>query len=71
VRRHAESSNVVLLTVLLEFERVVALMAIKYEQLVGANSVPLRMCVKVLQPLQAQFIRYPAILEDCDYPVVR
>jgi hypothetical protein len=32
VRRHTESDNLVLLTVLLEFERVVALMAVDYKQ---------------------------------------
>jgi hypothetical protein len=34
VRRHTESDNLILLTVLLEFERVVALMAVDYKQLI-------------------------------------
>jgi hypothetical protein len=48
VGRHAESNDIVLLTVLLEFERVVALIAVKYKQSVRANSASLCMRVKVL-----------------------
>jgi hypothetical protein len=48
VRRHAESDDIVLLTVLLEFERVVALVAVKYKQSVRANSALLCMLIKVL-----------------------
>jgi hypothetical protein len=48
VRRHAESNNIILLAVLLEFKRVIALIAIKYKQLVYANSAPLCMRIKVL-----------------------
>jgi hypothetical protein len=48
VRRHAESNNIVLLIVLLEFKRVVALVAVKYKQLVRANSALLCMLIKVL-----------------------
>jgi hypothetical protein len=48
VRRHAESNNLVLLAVLLEFERVVAIVAVNNEQPVPANSAPLCMLIKVL-----------------------
>jgi hypothetical protein len=48
VRRHAEGDNLVILTVLLEIERVVALMAINNEQLMCANNPPLCMLIKVL-----------------------
>jgi hypothetical protein len=48
VRRHAESSNLVLLAVLLEFERVVAIVAVNNEQPVPANIAPLCMLIKVL-----------------------
>jgi hypothetical protein len=48
VRRHAESNNVVLLIVLLEFKQGVAVIAINYKQLVRANSVLLCMLIKVL-----------------------
>jgi hypothetical protein len=48
VRRHAESNNVILLVVLLEFERGVAVIAINYKQLVRANSALLCMLIKVL-----------------------
>jgi hypothetical protein len=54
VRRHAKSDGIVLFTVLLEFERVVALVTVKYEQLVHANIARLCMLIKVLQPLQAK-----------------
>jgi hypothetical protein len=48
VRRHADSNNLVLLTVLLECERVVALIAVNCEQLVATNYSLLCMLVKVL-----------------------
>jgi hypothetical protein len=48
VTRHAESSNLVLLAVLLEFERVVAIVAVNNEQPVPANIAPLCMLIKVL-----------------------
>jgi hypothetical protein len=49
--RHTESNNVVLLAVLLERQRVVDLVAVNNEQATGANSPPLCVLVKVLQPL--------------------
>jgi hypothetical protein len=48
VRRHADSNHLVLLAVLLECERVVALMAVNYKQSVAANHPLLCMLVKVL-----------------------
>jgi hypothetical protein len=48
VRRYIDSDNVVILTVLLEIERVVALIAINNKQLVGANYLPLYILIKVL-----------------------
>jgi hypothetical protein len=71
VRRHAESNNLVLLTVLLEFERVVALVAVDKEQLILPNSASLCMRVKVFQPLQTKLICCPTVLRDCDNLVVR
>jgi hypothetical protein len=48
VRKHAEGNNIILLAVLLEFERVVALVAVDNEQTYCANSTPLCIGVKVL-----------------------
>jgi hypothetical protein len=48
VRRHADSNNLVLLAILLEFKRVVALIAVNCEQLVAANYSLLCMLIKVL-----------------------
>jgi hypothetical protein len=48
VRRYIESNNVILLVVLLEFKRGVAIIAINYKQLVRANSALLYMLIKVL-----------------------
>ena len=48
MRRHAEGDNPVILAVLLEIERVVALMAVDNKQLIGAYNSPLCMLVKVL-----------------------
>ena len=41
MRRHAESNNFVILAVLLEFQRLIALIAVDNEQTVGPNSTPL------------------------------
>jgi hypothetical protein len=48
VQRYADSNNLILLAVLLECERVVALIAINCEQLVAANYPLLCMLIKVL-----------------------
>jgi hypothetical protein len=48
VRRYADSDNVVILAVLLEIKRVVALIAVNNKQLVGANYPPLCILIKVL-----------------------
>jgi hypothetical protein len=48
VRRHTESDNLVLLAVLLEFERVVALVAINNKQTIASYSPPLCVRIKVL-----------------------
>lgn len=71
MRRHADSDNLVLLAVLLEFERVVALMAVDNEHSISAYNPPLCMLIKVLQPLQAKLICCPAVLRDSNNPVVR
>jgi hypothetical protein len=48
VRRHAERINIVLLVVLLELKRVVALIAVKDRQPARAYNASLRIGVKVL-----------------------
>jgi hypothetical protein len=70
VRRHADSNNLVLLAVLLEYERVVALMAVDNEEPMSAYNPPLCMLIKVLQPLQPKLVYSPAVLRDCNNPVL-
>jgi hypothetical protein len=48
VRRYADSDNLVLFAVLLECERVVALMAVDNEEPMSAYNSPLCMLIKVL-----------------------
>jgi hypothetical protein len=71
VRRHTDSNNIILLIVLLEYKRVVALIAIKYKQLMRTNSAPLYIFIKVLWLLQTKLVNYLAVLKDCDNLVVR
>jgi hypothetical protein len=71
VRRHAESDNLVVLAVLLEIERVVALMAVNNKQLISAYNPPLCMLIKVFQLLQPKLVCSPAVLRDCNNLVVR
>jgi hypothetical protein len=48
VRRHAESNNLVLLVVLLEFKQVIALIAVNNKQIIVFYSPLLCVSVKVL-----------------------
>jgi hypothetical protein len=48
VRRYADSNNLVLLIILLEFKQVVALIAINNKELISAYNPPLCMLIKVL-----------------------
>jgi hypothetical protein len=48
VRRYIESNNLVLLAVLLEFKRVIALVAINNKQTIASYSPPLCVRIKVL-----------------------
>lgn len=70
MRRHADSDNLVILAVLLEVKRVVALIAINNEQLVGANSTLLCIRVKVLQLVKTKLVCCPAILRDCNNLII-
>jgi hypothetical protein len=48
VRRHVDSNNLILLAVLLECKRVVALMAVDNKELMSTYNSPLYMLIKVL-----------------------
>jgi hypothetical protein len=71
VQRHTNSNNLVLLAVLLECERVIALIAVNCKQLVGTNYSLLCILIKVLQLLQAKLIYRLAVLRDCNNLVLR
>jgi hypothetical protein len=71
VRRYTDSNNLVLLVVLLECERVIALIAVNCEQLVGTNYSLLCILIKVLQLLQAKLICRLAVLRDYNNLVLR
>jgi hypothetical protein len=48
VRRYVDSNNLVLFVVLLECERVVALIAVNNKELISAYNPPLCILIKVL-----------------------
>jgi hypothetical protein len=48
VRRHIDSNNLILLTVLLEYKQVIALIAVDNKKLISAYNPPLYMLIKVL-----------------------
>jgi hypothetical protein len=48
VQRHADSNNLILLIVLLECERVIALIAVNNKELISAYNPPLYILIKVL-----------------------
>jgi hypothetical protein len=68
---HAEGNNLVILAVLVESDRVVALVTIQNEQTVAPNSTPLCVLIKVLQPGETKVIGYLAIIRDIYYLVTR
>jgi hypothetical protein len=60
VRRHADSDDLVILAVLLEIKRVVALMAVDNEQSVATNHPSLFMPIKVLDHCRlSSFVAQP------------
>ena len=71
MRRHIKSIDLVLLIELLEFERVVALMAVNYQQLPCTYSTILCMLNKVLQLGDSQLISSPAVFAQRDAPIAR
>jgi hypothetical protein len=71
VRRHTDSNNLILLIVLLECERVVALIAVNNKEPISAYNSLLYMLIKVLQPLQPKLIYHPAVLRDYNNLVLR
>jgi Holliday junction resolvase RusA-like endonuclease len=68
---HAESNNLVLLAVVLEFYQAVALMAVDNEQPICPSRGRLRMSVKVLKPRQRDVVISPASKRDSDNLVAR
>ena len=70
MRRHVESYYLVLFTIILEFKRTVALIAINNKQPIHPNSMLLCMGVKVLKPLKCNLIIGPASSSLMKNPVV-
>ena len=64
MRRHAESKDLMLEAVVLEFLVEVALMAVQNEQPVPPHLTRLCMRVKVLQPRKTKRVICPAVLRD-------
>jgi hypothetical protein len=64
VQRHADSNNLILLAVLLECKRVVALIAVDNKELISTYNSPLYMLIKVLQLLQPKLVYSLAVLRD-------
>lgn len=70
MRQHTEGNNLLLLAQILELDRVVALVAVDYEQPVYPYSARLCMPVKVLQPRNSKLTCRPAVRADTNNPVV-
>jgi hypothetical protein len=62
MRRYTESNNNILLADRLEFKRVVALIAVNYEQAIDTYSANLRVGIKMLQPFNSKLISSPAVI---------
>ena len=66
MRRHADSNNLIILIVLLDYKRIIALITVSCEQLVATKYYLFCILVKVLQLLQPKLICYLAVLRDCN-----
>jgi len=67
VRWHAESDNLVLLAVVLEIKRAMALVAVNNKQPV--RSYRLCMRIKVFEPVNPEIVARPAIWTNLDNPI--
>jgi hypothetical protein len=64
--RHIESIDIILLTDYLEFERVVALMAVNNQQPTRAYCPPLCMLIKVPQLYNTKLVCCLAVVTNCN-----
>ena len=64
MRLHTEGNYPILLIVLLEFARQVALMAVQGEEPIPTNRTSLCICVKVLEPVYPKDVRSPPIITN-------
>jgi len=71
VRRHAETDNLVLCTVLIKLRHSMAAMAVKDKQAVDTSCTRRSLSVKVLQPEQTKLVSCPAVIAYCERPVIR
>ena len=69
VRRHTEGDNLALLTEILEFERLMALVAVDNQQPIASYSSSLCVLNKVLKLGKTKLICSPAVLADPNPPV--
>ena len=69
--RHAKNIDIIILAKLLKFERIVALMTVKYKQLARAYPTLCCMLDKVPQPLYPKLVGSPAVVAYCEGPVAR
>ena len=71
MRRHAEGNYLVLLAKLLERERLVALVAVKYQQHVATHPLALDLLNKVPKPGQTKLVGSPAVITKRNNPIAR
>ena len=71
MRRHTETNNLVLCTVLVKLRRSVATVAVEDKQTIDSCCTRRCVPVQVLQPLKSKLISRPAIVTQRDHPVSR
>ena len=71
MRRHTKCENIILLTIELEIDRVVALVAVKDEKAILTFRTRFRMNIEMFNPIYANCIRSPSVITHGDPPIRR
>ena len=71
VRRHTECNNIVFLTIELEIDRMVALVAVEDQDSICALRTVFRVFIEVFNPIEAFLVCSPPVFGLCYYPVGR
>ncbi len=71
VERHAESDDLLFCIQILEIERLVALVAVNYEEPMCSHCAHFCVLIEVLEPRNSMYICCSAVVADSNDPIMR